>query len=75
MISSHINTLKVEIGGSTYTATATAASDNSKVTYKITDDMYVSRTSDIRVLVNLKASEYVDTIKFTSIQGSSFQSN
>jgi hypothetical protein len=65
-INAHIKTLKVEIGGSTYTATATAA--GTKVTYKITDDMYVSRTSDIRVLVNLTTDDYVDTIKFTSIQ-------
>ena len=37
--------------------------------------MYVSRTSDIRVLVNLWTDTNVDSIKFTSIQGSSFKSN
>ncbi len=88
VVSDHIKDLKVEIGGSTYNAkvvdcswkypvkdaaddtdTAIAGSD---VCYQVTDEMYVSKTSDVKVLVNLSTNEYKDTITFTNLRGSSF---
>jgi hypothetical protein len=73
IVNAHIKTLKVEIGGSTYTATSSVTDNGDSVTYKISDDMYVSKTSDVKVLVNLSTDETQDTIKFTtSIQGSQF---
>ena len=88
IINQHINDLKVEIGGSTYNAkvvacagltypvnaTTTAAHDAaaSTVCYKIDDEMYVSKTSDVKVLVNLKWDDHKDVIEFTNIKWTSF---
>ncbi|MBR6908293.1 hypothetical protein IKN40_07635 [bacterium] len=61
-----IKTLKVEIGGSTYTANDPA--DDDHPVWKFTDEMYVSKTSDVRVLVSVKSDATADhSITFTSI--------
>jgi hypothetical protein len=61
-----IKTLKVEIGGSTYTANDPTGTN--PYVWKFSDEMYVSRTSDVRVLVSV--DEYAtsaDSIQLTSI--------
>jgi hypothetical protein len=87
VVKGHIKDLKVEIGGSTYTAKVVdckkaqyiAVVDNkdtaknmaaasSSVCYMVDEEMYVSRTSDVKVLVNLTADNFQRTINFTSIQ-------
>ena len=68
-----IKTLKVEIGGSTYTAEDPTVA-GSGYTWTFNDEIYVSKTSDFKVLVNIKAS-WVDksnTITFDAIRGASF---
>ena len=66
-----IKTLKVEIGGSTYTANDPA--DDDHPVWKFTDEMYVSKTSDVRVLVSVKSDATADhSITFTSINWQAF---
>jgi hypothetical protein len=60
-----IKTLKVEIGGSTYTANDI----NSNGEYVINEEVYVSKTSDVRVLVNLTNETNPYTIEFDNING------
>jgi len=71
-----IKTLKVEIGGSTYTAndpTVTCANAGDTCVWKFTDEMYVSKTSDVRVLVAVASNATAnDSITFTSINGQAF---
>ncbi len=62
-----IKTLKVEIGGSTYTANDI----NSNNEYVINEEVYVSKTSDVRVLVNLTNETDPYTIEFDNINGQS----
>jgi len=79
-VKDHINTLKLEIGGSTYNAnladTCPASAKVSKTDYAcyvINDEIYVSKTSDVRVLVSLRSSDAdKDTIVFSNIRGESW---
>lgn len=64
----HIKSLKIEIGGSTYTAKDVNAAGE----FVFADDIYVSKTSDVKVLVSLTANATKETVKFDSIRGSSF---
>jgi hypothetical protein len=67
-----IKTLKVEIGGSNYTA-ENPSINGTKVSWTFTDELYVSKTSDIRVLANIYATgDKANTITFDSIRGASF---
>ena len=71
-----IKTLKFEVWGSTYTATDpdNCSGLNTVCTWSFEDEIYVSKTSDIRVLVNIKSS-WVDksnTITFEAVRGASF---
>ena len=69
----HIKNLKLEVNGSTYSANTTPSIAGGKATYSFDDDIYVSKTSDIRVLVDLKwDNASVDTIQFENINGQSF---
>jgi hypothetical protein len=61
-----IKTLKVEIGGSTYTANDPTGSN--PYVWKFSDEMYVSRTSDVRVLVSVdNSATSADSIQLSSI--------
>ena len=67
-----IKTLKVEIGGSNYTA-ENPSINGTKVSWTFTDELYVSKTSDIRVLANIYATgDKANTITFDSVRGASF---
>jgi len=58
-----VKDLKIEIGGTTYETTQSVS--NNTITFKTTDDdIYVSKTSDVRVLVNI-ASDAKDNATFT----------
>jgi hypothetical protein len=62
----------VEIGGSNYTA-ENPSINGTKVSWTFTDELYVSKTSDIRVLANIYATgDKANTITFDSIRGASF---
>ena len=71
-----IKTLKIEIGGSTYSAeNPSAVAGTNKVVWKFTDEIYVSKTSDVRVLANIISSNSdikTKTITFDSLKGLSF---
>ena len=72
-VKNHIKDLKIEFNGSTYSANTTPDCDGAKCTYTFEDDIYVSKTSDVRVLVNLKGDDtHVDTITFENLNGQSF---
>ena len=65
----HIKNIKLEVNGSTYT---TNTFDNSANAFTFDDDIYVSKTSSIRVLVDLNNDAAVETIKFNNLNGASF---
>jgi hypothetical protein len=72
-VTEHIKDLKIEFNGSTYSANSTPSCTAGKCTYTFEDDIYVSKTSDVRVLVNLKGDNTkVDTITFDNLMGQSF---
>jgi hypothetical protein len=71
-----IKNLKLEIGGSTYNTSVKCEDNASKAvcTYTTDDDeIYVSKTSDIRVLVNLKNVADNNKVEFASLKGASIQ--
>jgi hypothetical protein len=76
-----IKNLKLEIGGSTYNTSVKCSGTPAVCTYTTDDDeIYVSKTSDIRVLVNLKnvddgAKVTFDSLKGASIKGKSYYDN
>ena len=77
-----IKNLKLEIGGSTYnTSVSCVGGTTAACTYTTDDDeIYVSKTSDIKVLVDLRnvadgLSVTFDPLKGTSIQGKSYYDN
>jgi hypothetical protein len=80
-----IKNLKLEIGGSTYNTSVkcenTTNPSEAVCTYTTDDDeIYVSKTSDIRVLVNLKniddgAKVTFDSLKGASVKGKSYYDN
>ena len=73
-----VKALKVEIWGSTYTASDVELSDNNKTaTWKFTDEMYISKSADVKVLVNVAtnaSNEFTsaDSVTFTNLNGYSF---
>jgi hypothetical protein len=65
-----IKNLKLEIGGSTYTSKETPNGSNE---YEFTDDIYVSKNSEVKLLVNLKPTATRDNrVKFDNIKASAF---
>ena len=78
-----IKDLKLEIGGSTYNTSATCTAGEYTCTYTTDDDeIYVSKTSDIRVLANLRGNakenatvEFSKNLMGSSIQGTSHYDN
>jgi TATA-binding protein-associated factor Taf7 len=67
-----IKNVKIEIGGSTYDMETT---DGATWT-TVDSDIYVSKTSDIRILVNVDAlANSNDTISFGLLNGQSFVGN
>jgi hypothetical protein len=58
VVKAHIKDLKLEVNGSTYNANMDKVTctngTNGKCAFPFEDDIYVSKTSDIRVLANLK---------------------
>ena len=72
-----IKNLKLEIGGSTYNTTASCNDNTSSkavCTYTTDDDeIYVSKTSDIRVLVDLRNIADGHSVTFASLKGSSIE--
>ncbi len=65
-----IKNLKLEIGGSTYTSKETP---NASSEYEFTDDIYVSKNSEVKLLVNLKPTATLNNrVKFDNIKASAF---
>jgi len=71
-VTSIIDQMKVEIGGSTYTLDHKWT--NATGTYETTEDIYVSKTSDVRVLVSLKAvTENSQRVVFDNIRAANLR--
>ena len=72
-----IKNVKIEIGGSTYDTEVASLTDEWCNTFTTVDsDIYVSKTSDIRVLVSVDAlANSNDTISFGLLNGQSFVGN
>ena len=66
-----LSALKIEIGGSTYELTRA----NDGKTYSTTDEIYVSRTSDVRIIANIEsnASENSSVEFTTNLNGNLFK--
>ena len=71
-----IKDVKIEIGGSSYYTESSYNSSRSGFNYTTTDeDIYVSKTSEVRVLVNLRSDAPKDaTVTFAILNGSSIWS-
>jgi hypothetical protein len=75
-VAKSIREVKFEIGGSTYD-TVKSSCNAAACTYTTQDDdIYVSKTSDVRVLVDIDGEAIADsTIKFGNVNGQSFTKN
>jgi hypothetical protein len=75
-VTEHIKDLKIEFNGSSYSANTNPSCTAGKCTYTTDDDeIYVSKTSDIRVLANLRGNAKENaTVEFSkNLMGSSIQ--
>ena len=71
-----IKDLKFEIGGSSYYATAKCDVEATSCTYTYDEEIYVSKTSDFRILVNVRSGITDEpSITFGKISSASFGTN
>jgi len=71
-----IREVKFEIGGSTYDTVKSSCTASACTFTTQDDDIYVSKTSDVRVLVDIDGEAVADsTIKFGNVHGQSFTKN